>query len=435
MKLSDRARKNGIDYRTAYRLYRSGRFPGPTGQLATGTKLVHEPEPGHAPAERVVLYARVSSADRKSGTGRQMKRLEDYAAARGSHAGAEISEIGSGLNRLKKGSLSWMYEISKCAPQETLRDLDSAFTRFFDGNADFPKFKSKKHGCGSFRLTGAMKAQGYSIQLPCIGTMSLKENGCLPADGHIPSTTVSERGGRWFVSLAVIEEHTVPENSGSICGVDLGVKNLATVSDGTVFENPRSLSTYIRKLKRQQREVSRKVKRSNSRRKAVHRLNRTHLKISDMRMDAIHKATTWLAKNKSAIVIEDLNAGGMMCNHRLAAAISDASFGEFRRQLEYKAGWYGSRIVVADRFYPSSRTCSACGHVKQELKLSERVFECEMCNSRIDRDLNAAINLSGLAASSAESLNACLRREVTEPCAQCPPVIQEMNTTSNGISG
>ncbi len=344
-------------------------------------------------------------------------------------------ELHRELNSLKKTGLAWMYEVSKCAPQEALRNLDGAFARFFDGDADFPKFKSRKHGCGSFRLTGTINVSGSAIQLPRIGTVRLKESSYLPADAHILNATVSEQSGRWFVSLAVIEEHTVPENSGSICGVDLGVKNLATVSDGTVFENPRSLSTYIRKLKRQQREVSRKVKRSNSRRKAVHRLNRTHLKISDMRMDAIHKATTWLAKNKSAIVIEDLNAGGMMCNHRLAAAISDASFGEFRRQLEYKAGWYGSRIVVADRFYPSSRTCSACGHVKQELKLSERVFECEMCNSRIDRDLNAAINLSGLAASSAESLNACLRREVTEPCAQCPPVIQEMNTTSNGISG
>ena len=344
-------------------------------------------------------------------------------------------ELHRELNSLKKTGLAWMYEVSKCAPQEALRNLDSAFARFFDGDADFPKFKSRKHDAGSFRLTGTINVSGSAIQLPRIGTVRLKESGCLPADAHILSATISEQSGRWFVSLSVIEEHTVPENSGSICGVDLGVKSLATVSDGTVFENPESLSTYIRKLKRQQREVSRKVIGSNSRRKAVHRLNRTHLKISNMRKDAIHKATTWLAKNKSAIVIEDLNVSGMVRNHHLAAAISDASFGQFRRQPEYKAGWYSSRIVLADRFYPSSRTCSACGHVKQGLKLSERIFECEMCNSKIDRDLNAAINLSGLAASSAESLNACLRLEVAELLAQCPPVIQEMNTISLGMSG
>ena len=192
----------------------------------------------------------------------------------------------------------------------------------------------------------------------------------------------------------------------------------ATVSDGTVFENPKALTRRQRKLARLQRALSRKKKGSKNRAKAKQRLARLHLKIANVRRDAAHKATTWLAKTKSAIVVEDLNVSGMQKNHHLARSISDAAMAEFRRQLEYKTKWYGSRIVVAPPFYPSSKMCSACGKIRS-IGLSERTYTCPSCGSVIDRDLNAAINLQNykplelmVAASSAETLNACLRREV-----------------------
>lgn len=339
------------------------------------------------------------------------------------------------LNGLKKTDFPWMYESSKCAPQEALRDLDNAFKRFFKGQGKYPRFKSKKRGIGSFTLTGAIRVLDDRIQLPRIGAVRLKERAYIPTDAHILGVTVSEKAGRWFVSVQVEEEHEVPINTGPVAGVDLGIKNLAAVSDGTVFQNPKSLSRFQRKLKRQQREVSRKQKGSNNRRKAVRRLARIHAKIGNIRKDAIHKATTELARTKSVIVVEDLNVQGMMKNHNLAGSIMDAAWSEFRRQLEYKAAWYGSRVVVADGFYPSSKTCSVCGYVKSELSLSERVFKCEVCHSETDRDLNAAIGLSRLAVSSTERLNACgeARSMPSQGDGRCASANQEVNAIRESV--
>lgn len=317
------------------------------------------------------------------------------------------------LNALKRKEFPWMYDVSKCAPQEALRDLDRSFTNLFDGRAEFPRFKSRKRGVGSFRLTGSIRVFGDAIQLPRLGKLRLKEKSYFPTfKAQILSATVSERAGRWFVSLQVEEEHEVAENSGPVVGVDLGVKAMATVSDGKVFENPKPLSRCERKLKRLQRQVSRKEKGSRNRRKAVRRLQRIHARISNIRVDHIHKATTWLAKTKSAICIEGLNVSGMMRNHHLSKAIGDTGMRLFRRQLEYKTGWFGSKLVVANKFYPSSKMCSACGHTKRSLDLSDRVFVCENCHSQVDRDLNAAVNLEKLAVSCTESINACESREV-----------------------
>jgi putative transposase len=179
-----------------------------------------------------------------------------------------------------------------------------------------------------------------------------------------------------------------------VAGVDLGIKTLAMVSDGTVIPNPRSLSRNLRKLKRLQQSVSRKVKGSANRRKAVKQLARAHQRVANIRREALHQATTILAKTKSVIVLEDLNVSGMLKNHKLARAIADVGMGEFRRQLEYKAAWHGCQIVLADRFYPSSKKCSRCQNVKEELSLGERVFKCDVCGFECDRDLNAALNLA-----------------------------------------
>ncbi len=326
------------------------------------------------------------------------------------------------LNRLKQSDLAWIYESSKCAPQEALRNLDRAFDNFFrraqlkkqgklKGKVGFPQFKSKKRGLGGFRLTGVIRVFEKHIQLPRLGRLKLKERGYLPtndAPARVLSATVSEQAGRWFVSLQV--EMDIPDsslNDKPIAGVDLGLKAMATVSDGTVIPNPRALARNLRKIKRWQKSVSRKVKGSANRRKAVKRLARAHQRVANVRRDALHQATTTLTKTKSVIVIEDLNVSGMMKNRKLARAMADVGMGEFRRQLEYKAAWYGSRVVVADRFFPSSKRHFKCGYVYADLKLSEREWICPKCGEMVDRDFNAALNLAGLAESSSDTKNAC----------------------------
>lgn len=329
-------------------------------------------------------------------------------------------ELHRRLNRLKKTDLPWMYESSKCAPQEALRNLDRAFDNFFrkckqkkqgkhKGKVGFPKFKSKKKGIGSFRLTGTIRVFENSIQLPRLGLLKLKERNYLPVDAKVLSATISERAGRWFVSIQVEEDVQVKiteKDEHDVVGVDLGIKTLATVSDGTSFDNPKALKNSLRKLRRLGRAVSRKKKGSSNRKKAVRRLAKRHYKISCIRNDILHNLTTQLTKTKSVIGVEDLNVKGMMRNHCLAQAIADVGFGEFRRQLEYKGQLYGCEIVLVDRFFPSSKLCSSCGAINDNLKLSDRSWTCD-CGTVHDRDFNASYNLENVAASSSETLNAC----------------------------
>ena len=188
-------------------------------------------------------------------------------------------------------------------------------------------------------------------------------------------------------------------------GVDLGVKHLATLSDGTVIPNPRALDARLKALRKAQQALSRKTMGSARRGKAKERVARLHARIADARMDAINKATTMIARTYSTVCVEDLNVAGMMKNHRLARSVSDASLGEFRRQLEYKTMRTGAVLRVVDRWYPSSKTCSSCGTVKAKLALSERVYKCDVCGLSMDRDLNAAINLM-VAGSAPETVNA-----------------------------
>jgi putative transposase len=320
-------------------------------------------------------------------------------------------ELHRQLNAIKESEFPWMYESSKCAPQEALRNLDKAYENFFRnckrkkrGKKGFPRFKSRSRGIGNFRLTGSIRASETHVTLPRIGAVRLKEHGYLPTsddDVRVLSATVSEKAGRWFVSLQVeIESQDPPppeDDDRPIVGVDLGIKQLATCSDGTTFENPRALESKLMKLRRLQRSLSRKERGSENRRKAARRVAKLHWRISNVRRNALHEVTTWLTENHSAVVIEDLNVSGMMKNRRLARAISDVGFHEFRRQLEYKGEWYGCEIIVADRFFPSSKTCSDCGAVNEALTLSDREWVCVGCGSIHDRDLNAAVNLKNWA--------------------------------------
>src|SRR6266849_4104243 len=241
------------------------------------------------------------------------------------------------LNALKATEFPYMYEVSKCAPQEALIDLDDAFTNFFrkaklkkqgqfHGKCGYPKFKSRKKGIGGFRLTGAIHVYEKSIQLPRLGTLRLKEKGYLPTNAKIGSATITEQAGRWYVSICVHEEPAEPEPAtGPVIGVDLGVKTLATVSDGRQIANPKALRKRLKKLQRLSRWHSRKHKGSANRKKAQHKLARMHAHIAHVRQDALHKATAGLvAKNKSSdqrptvIVIEDLNVSGMLKNRRVS---------------------------------------------------------------------------------------------------------------------
>jgi len=306
------------------------------------------------------------------------------------------------LNALKKTDLPWMYQVSKCAPQEALRNLDTAFAHYFRrcqqkqtghwrGKVGYPAVKSRKKGLGSFRLTGTIHSGVAAIQLPRLGRLRLKERGYLPATGttgvNILSATVSEQAGRWYVSVQVEQDQTVPDNTGPVVGVDLGVKTLATLSDGTVIPNPRPLKRRLKQVKR------------------------------------LHK-------------IEDLHVAGMLKNDHLAQAIADVGFAEFRRQLTYKAAWYGSRVVVVSRWEPTSKRCSACGWLDADLTLADRVFCCEACGLTVDRDLNAAINLARLAASSADTENACGGERAGLSCerqVKRSPAKQEPNTLTSRV--
>ncbi len=344
------------------------------------------------------------------------RKQEAYQATKRSPSAIDLHRE---LNALKKSDLPWLYEVSKCAPQEALRNLDRAFAHFFrrcqlkkegklKGKVGFPTYKSKKNGLGSFRLTGSIVIFPDAIQLPRLGRLRLKERGYLPTSSvKVLSATVSEQAGHWYVSVQVEQEHAVPANAGPVVGVDLGVKALATCSDGTVIPNPRHLKRRLKKLKRLHRAVSRKVQGSKNRKKAARKLATLYRKVANQRANTLHQVTTTLAKTKRVIVMEDLNVSGMLNNHHLAQSIADVSSAEFRRQLLYKAEWYGSKVILASRWEPSSKTCSGCGWLKEDLTLADRTFHCQQCGLVIDRDLNAAVNLARLAASSADTGNAC----------------------------
>lgn len=320
------------------------------------------------------------------------------------------------LNALKATEYPWMYEVSKCAPQEALRDVDDAFKHFFrkvkhnrqgqfHGKCGYPKFKSRNKGIGSFRLTGTIHVFDKSIQLPRLGKLRLKEQGYLPIGAKVAQATVSEQAGRWYVSIQVEIPGQAPTPAlGPVIGVDLGLKTLATVSDGRAIANPKAMHARLKKLRRLSRWHSRTQKGSANRKKAQAKLAKMHAKMAHIREDALHKATASLvAKTKPAekrpamIGMEDLHVSGMLKNRKLARAIADVGLAEFRRQLTYKAEQAGVQIHVVDRWEPSSKTCSGCGWYHADLHLSDRIFVCQECGLVIDRDLNAARNLELLA--------------------------------------
>jgi len=292
-----------------------------------------------------------------------------------------------------------------CAMQEALRDLETAYRNFFRrvalgkqglwrGKLGFPKMKKKSKAIGSFRLTGSIKVFSGTVQLPRLGCLRLHEHDFIPTDAKVLSATVSEQAGRWFVSIQVEEEQEKPPPTATTAiGVDLGIKTLATCSDGKIFANPRALSHAHKMLRRLERQKSRRKKGGKNRKKICRKLAKQHARVANIRKDAAHKLSSYLCKNHALVAIEDLHVAGMLKNHKLAQAVSDNNFGEIRRQLEYKAFWQGVHLVIIDRWYASSKTCSGCGWVDENQDLSDRTFICQECGLVMDRDENAAINI------------------------------------------
>lgn len=308
------------------------------------------------------------------------------------------------LNGLKREQFPWMFDVTKCAAQEAIIDLGAGFRSFFEKRGRYPRFK-KKGGRDSFcaaNEAGTFRADGKRIKLPVVGWVRMRE--AVRFTGKLKRVTVSREADRWFASIMVETDDIKPaEKPKEAVGVDLGVTTLATLSDGDPIPGPKAHKALLKRLRRTSRSLSRKRKGSANRRKAKAKLARLHSRIASIRRDATHKATTMLAKTYRRIGIEDLNVRGMARNRHLARSIMDGGFYEFRRQLDYKARFYGATVVVADRWFPSSKTCSCCGSVKAELALSQRTYHCDVCKHKIERDLNAARNLERLAASSAVS--------------------------------
>lgn len=321
------------------------------------------------------------------------------------------------LTARKHDDLFWLSDVSKWVVQNALRHLDDAFDRFFEhvalkkqgkwkGKCGHPRFKSKHKGRGSFRLDCPITVHENGIRLPKIGLVRLKESGYIPTWGvKVLSATVSEKAGRWFVSIQVQYEASDPvQATGEPIGIDVGIKTLATLSDRRTFDNPKALRKNIAALKRTSRRHSRKQKGSNNRKKAQKKLAKLHMRIANIRRDALHTVTSQIvAKTKSpdqrprVIVLEDLHLAGMLKNRKLSRAISDVGMYAFKRQLIYKAAFAGVQVKQVSRWYPSSKTCSSCGTIRDELTLDERVFVCHDCGYVADRDYNAAKNLASLA--------------------------------------
>lgn len=295
-----------------------------------------------------------------------------------------------------KSENPWYYEVSKCAAQQALIDLRTAWDRCFKKVAKQPRFKKKGRSRDSFYLECGtlakplIKNDGKRIKLPKIGYVRLAEP--LPVTA-VASCVISRTADRWFISIRYeIEKPTVEVNR-PVVGVDIGIKELAVTSSGEYFHNPKAYKRMSKKLKRLQRSVSRKVIGSNNRAKAVVKLSRLHATVANIRKDAIHKLTTYLAKNHSEIKIEDLNVKAFLKNHRLAGAVADCGMFEFKRQLQYKTEKFSSELTIVDRFYPSSQICSNCGDHRHKMPLKERTYKCPDCGYVGDRDLNAAKNI------------------------------------------
>jgi len=319
-------------------------------------------------------------------------------------AGERVSEaqLRRELNAVKKEAYPWMQEVTKCAVQLSIMDLGQAFANYFAGRAAHPVYK-KKGKRDSFAISNDhFTVQGKKVKIPKLGWVKMTEE--LRYEGKVLGSVISRTADCWYIAINVELSapnpvHT-PNSESQAVGVDLGVKNLVTLSDGSVFTGRKPQKAHLARLRRLQQALSRKQgakkgeKKSKNYLKSQRQLQKLYARMRNIRQDECHKLTTMLTQTYSIIGIEDLSVQGMLGEQTgTNRALHDMSFFEFRRQLEYKAQTIGSKVVVADRYYPSSKLCSSCGYMLDELSLSDRVWLCPQCGSNHDRDLNAAINL------------------------------------------
>jgi putative transposase len=321
----------------------------------------------------------------------------------------KMKNLKAEYNAIKGEQFPWCYEVTKCAPEQEFSHLSQAFANYWrmkkertlpklkhprkDGEeGGFPRFKSKKRDRLSFYLANdKFSVAVQTIRIPKLGAINMTE--ALRFSGKIMSATISYRAGWWFVSISVEVEHEVPTHSGGAVGIDLGIKALAMCSDGMVFENQKHYRQNLGRIQGLGKGLSRKGEGSQNWWKHTRKLAKAHYRVACQRQDTLHKMTTQVARMYALIGLEDLNAKGMLANHCLAQAVSDASFFEVQRQLLYKAKQYGGYVQLVSRWYPSSKTCHTCGWVKEDLTLEDRVWMCQQCSAVNERDLNASLNL------------------------------------------
>lgn len=352
---------------------------------------------------------------------------------------ADAYGLKKAFNAIKKDKYPFVLEVTKYATQQPFINLGKAFKKFFEdlkkGIVSYPQFKKKKDDEGSFYIGGDQvslsdinrnsknfkkiphneKQKHQYLKVPNLGWVKMTER--LRFIGKVNGVVISQKGDKYFASFSVqITEEEYKRTHQKNCsdkanhkvGIDLGIKSALILSDGVAVDNPKPLKKNLRKIKKVSRQLNKRThartkqerlegkKKSNNYRKLSVKLSNAQRKVSNIRRDFIQKVTTILTTHYSYIALENLNVKGMTRNHRLAQSVLDVAFGELRRQIEYKSQLNGVKIVEADRFYPSSKTCSVCGSIKQELKLSDRTFHCDKCGVVIDRDYNASLNLLSL---------------------------------------
>lgn len=311
------------------------------------------------------------------------------------------SSLKKQFNAIRHVDFPWSGDVLRDATAQPFVNVQRAFKNFFEKRSRYPRFKKKGIHDSFYMANDKFEVDGGYIRIPHIGWVRMREE--LRFSGKILSAVVSRVAHRWFVSIAVdIPSPLATSENQAVVGVDLGVKVLATLSTGEKYEALKPLHDVLGRLQRLNRQLSRKQKGSNRRLKARQKVARLHYRVACIRKDVLHKTTTSLVQRFGTIVIEDLNVKGMAQNRHLSRAISDVGFGEFRRQLEYKVAAAGGRLVIADRWFPSSKTCSDCGFVLDLLPLNIREWDCPACGAVHDRDVNAAINLKKLGTASPE---------------------------------